>query len=59
MCKSLVGGQDDQTEIIFLKEQLAQKCELLSKVKILLQRAILREKQLIQQVWILHCNHTE
>ncbi|CAH1399918.1 unnamed protein product [Nezara viridula] len=49
----IVGGQDDRTEIIFLKEQLAQKCELLSKVKILLQRAILREKQLIQQVTFL------
>ncbi|XP_066903030.1 centrosomal protein of 290 kDa isoform X2 [Halyomorpha halys] len=49
----IVGGPGDRTEIIFLKEQLAQKCELLSKVKILLQRAILREKQLIQQVTFL------
>ncbi|KAK9504809.1 hypothetical protein O3M35_008993 [Rhynocoris fuscipes] len=43
----------DRNAFQFLKEQLDQKCELLSKVKVLLQRAILREKQLIQQVTLL------
>lgn len=48
--KKKADGAGDRNAFQFLKDQLEQKCELLSKVKVLLQRAILREKQLIQQV---------
>ncbi|XP_014239270.1 centrosomal protein of 290 kDa-like isoform X2 [Cimex lectularius] len=48
-----VDSQMAPSGYILLKEQLSQKCELLGKVKILLQRAMIREKQLLQQVTLL------
>lgn len=37
-------------ELALTKAQLAQKCQLLSKVKVLLENAVIREKALKEQV---------
>ncbi|KAF6213573.1 hypothetical protein GE061_011294 [Apolygus lucorum] len=49
----IVGSREDENSNAYLREQLVQKCELLGKVKVLLQRAMVREKQLIHQVTVL------
>lgn len=47
---SILGGE----EIASMKAQLAQKNQLLTKVKVLLEKAAMREKELIEKVTRMH-----